>query len=257
MKTNFANSPDGTRVAYDRSGTGPAIMLLHGGGSTRQEWHKAGYVSRLRDKFTVITMDLRGHGETGLPTNPEYYTPDKMGQDILAVADVCGFDRFILWGMSYGGNVSRYLASRSERVDKLILMGTKLGLGVSGELRQQALDFCAHWPAIIQALQEGSLDTASLSMEDQDLMSRFSVPVMLAWVRAMLDWPAIVPADFICPTLWMVGSEDRDSIASVLEYQQALDRSLVQAYIVEGLDHGGVFYEVDRVFPKMLAFSES
>jgi len=115
MKTNFANSPDGTRVAYDRSGTGPAIMLLHGGGSTRQEWHKAGYVSRLREKFTVITMDLRGHGETGMHTNPEYYTPEKMGQDILAVADACGFEHFILWGMSYGGNVSRYLAQTAHR----------------------------------------------------------------------------------------------------------------------------------------------
>jgi pimeloyl-ACP methyl ester carboxylesterase len=74
-------------------------MLLHGGGSTRQEWHGAGYVSRLRDKFTVITMDLRGHGETGLPTDAEYYTLDKMDQDILAVADACGFERFIVWGM--------------------------------------------------------------------------------------------------------------------------------------------------------------
>jgi len=79
MKTNFANSPDGTRVAYDRSGTGPVIILLHGGGSTRQEWHEAGYVRRLRDKFTVITVDLRGHGETGHPTDAEYYAPDKMG----------------------------------------------------------------------------------------------------------------------------------------------------------------------------------
>jgi pimeloyl-ACP methyl ester carboxylesterase len=257
LKTNFANSPDGTRVAYDLSGVGPAIILLHGGGSKRQEWHEAGYVRRLRDKFTVITMDLRGHGESGLPTDPEYYTPEKMGQDVLAVADVCEYEQFILCGMSYGGNVSRYLAVRSGRVSKLILMGTKLGLGVTGDLRQQAIDFCEHWPPIIQALKEGSLDPASLSKEDQDLMNRFSVPVMLAWVRAMLDWPAIVPADFSCPTLWMVGSEDRGAIASVMEYKHALDGSMIQAYIVQGLDHEGVFFEVDKVFPKMLAFSES
>jgi len=42
MNTLFATSPDGMRVAYDRSGTGPAIVLLHGGGSRRQEWHAAG-----------------------------------------------------------------------------------------------------------------------------------------------------------------------------------------------------------------------
>jgi len=80
---------------------------------------------------------------------------------------------------------------------------------------------------------------------------------MLAWVRAMLDWVAIGPADLLCPTLWMVGSEDRATIASVKEYQQALDGSSVQVDVIEGLDHEGVFFEVDRDFPRMVAFSES
>ena len=88
---------DGTRVAYDRCGTGPAIVLLHGGGSTRQEWHEAGYVKRLRDNFTVITVDLRGHGESGHPTHPADYTQDKMMQDILAVVDSCRIEYFIVW----------------------------------------------------------------------------------------------------------------------------------------------------------------
>ena len=180
----------------------------------RQEWHEAGYVRRLRDNFTVITVDLRGHGESGLPTDPADYTTGKMGQDILAVADACGVERFIIWGMSYGGKVSRHLAVQSERVAKLILMGTPLGLGVSGEIRQDVMDFCAHWPPIVQAQRDGTLDLDSLSQDDQDLLRRLSVPVVLAWVRAMLDWPAIEPADFRCPTLWLVGSEDRHAMAS-------------------------------------------
>jgi pimeloyl-ACP methyl ester carboxylesterase len=73
MVTLFATSPDGTRVAYDQVGTGPAIVLLHGGGSRRQDWHEAGYVKRLQDNFTVITLDLRGVGERGLPMTPVDY----------------------------------------------------------------------------------------------------------------------------------------------------------------------------------------
>ena len=69
-------------------------MLLHGEGGMRQEWREAGYVERLRDNFTVITLDLRGHGESGLPTEPADYRIEKMGQDILAVADAWGVDRF-------------------------------------------------------------------------------------------------------------------------------------------------------------------
>ncbi len=50
MSTCFANSPDHTRIAYDVNGTGPVIMLLHGGGSFRKEWHTTGYVKRLKKK---------------------------------------------------------------------------------------------------------------------------------------------------------------------------------------------------------------
>jgi pimeloyl-ACP methyl ester carboxylesterase len=255
LGTLFAGSPDGTRVAYDRCGTGPTIVLLHGGGSNRQEWHEAGYVGRLRENFTVITVDLRGHGESGLPTDPVAYTTDKMVQDILAAADACGVDRFIIWGMSYGGKVSRYLAVQSERVVKFILMGTPLGLGVSGERRQQAIDFCEHWPPIVQAQRNGTLDLGSLSQNDQDFLHHFDVPVMLGWVRAMLDWPAVEPADFRCPTLWLVGSEDRHAMASLKEYEASLKGSRVQVHLFEGLDHEQVFDEIDRVFPTMLAFT--
>ena len=135
MNTLFADSPDSVRIAFDRSGTGPALVLIHGGGSNRQEWHEAGYVGRLREHFTVITLDLRGHGESGLPTEPADYTIDKMMQDVLAVADACEVECFTVWGFSFGGRVGRYMANQSERVAKIILMGTPLGLGISREFR--------------------------------------------------------------------------------------------------------------------------
>jgi pimeloyl-ACP methyl ester carboxylesterase len=257
MHTLFAVSPDGTQVAYGRSGTGPAIVLIHGGGGSRQEWYEAGYVERLRDRFTVIALDLRGHGESGLPTDPAEYTTDKLGQDILAVADACGAERFTIWGMSYGGKVSRYLAVESERVAKIIMMGTPLGLGVSGERRRQAEDFCVHWPPIVQAQRAGTLDLDSLSQHDREFLQCFDVPVMLGWVRAMLDWPVVEPADFRCPTLWLVGSEDPHAMASFEEYEEALKESGVQVHVLEGLDHQEVFDEIDRVFPTMLAFTTS
>jgi pimeloyl-ACP methyl ester carboxylesterase len=54
MNTFFASSPDGTRIAYERCGAGPVLVLLHGGGNSRQMWHEASYVERLQDKYTVI-----------------------------------------------------------------------------------------------------------------------------------------------------------------------------------------------------------
>jgi pimeloyl-ACP methyl ester carboxylesterase len=177
--------------------------------------------------------------------------------DVLVVADACGIERFSLWGFSFGGKVSRYLAAQSERVNKAILMGATLGTGAPGQLRQDIVDFCAHWPPILQAQRNGKLDRDSLSQDDQDFLQNFNVPVMLAWGRAMLDWPVIEPADFRCPTLWLVGSEDQNALDSVREYEQSLKGSRVQLQMVEGLNHEQVFEEIDRVFPTLLAFMQS
>ena len=137
MDTYYAVSADGKQVAYDRSGSGPALILLHGGGGRRQEWHEAGYVTRLHDQYTVITLDLRGHGESSQPTDPADYTIDKMQQDILAVADACEAERFNVWAMSHGGRVGRYLAAKPGRVTSMVLMSTLLGQGADGEMRQE------------------------------------------------------------------------------------------------------------------------
>jgi pimeloyl-ACP methyl ester carboxylesterase len=202
-------------------------------------------------------MDLRGHGESDRPTPPSAYTADKMSQDILAVADACRIKRFAMWAMSYGGKVGRYLATRSARVTSLILMGTPLGPGVVGERRQQALDFLTHWHPIIQAQQAGTLDAHSLSDADQDVWSRLHVPSMLGWVRAMLDWPSVEPRDFCCPTLWLVGSEDRHAMDSLREYEGTLQKTQVRVQVASGLDHNQIFDEIDQVYPIMLGFTKS
>jgi pimeloyl-ACP methyl ester carboxylesterase len=257
MNTLFATSPDGMRIAYERCGTGPALILLHGGGGRRQEWDEAGYVKRLQDDYTVIHLDLRGHGESAMPIDPADYTIDKMMGDVLSVADACGAEHFTVWAMSYGGKIGRYLAAHSERVDKIVLMSTPLGSGMPGALRQNILDFCAHWPTILKAQREGTLDRVSLSQADENFMQQFNVPVMLAWGPAMLDWPAVEPADFRCPVLMLIGSEDQDVAESVRKYETSLKGSRVQVQILEGLSHEQVFDEIDKVFATMLAFTQT
>ncbi len=237
-------------------------MLLHGGGGRRQDWHEAGYVERLTAHFTAIAVDLRGHGESDRPTRPEDYTIDKLCQDFLAVAEACGVERFTVWGMSYGGKVGRYLAAGyptnaiAERVSRMILMGTPIGPSVAGQLRQEAVDFCAHWPPILLAQRQGTLDVAALSQHDQEFLGGFDVPAMLGWVRAMLDWPNVEPGDFRCPTLWLVGSEDAPAIDSLHQYEASMPGSLVQVRVLDGLDHMQVFEEIDRVYPLMLEFTQ-
>jgi pimeloyl-ACP methyl ester carboxylesterase len=207
--------------------------------------------------WTVITLDLRGHSESDSLTDPATYIPSKLGDDILAVADACGVADFAIWGMSYGGKVSRYLAVASERVTKLVVMGTPMGPAVSGQRRQDALDFCVHWPPIVKGIDQGTLNLNSISPTDRDFWKNFDVPAMLGWVKAMLDWPTVEPADFRCPTRWLVGSEDRNAGASLAEYERSLPGSLVDVHILQDLDHEQVFSEIGTALPIMLAFTES
>src|SRR5687768_13543220 len=69
----IAIAADGAKIAYDVAGTGPALLLVHGGGQTRQSWQQLGYVDRLKNRFTVITLDLRGHGDSDKPLRPDAY----------------------------------------------------------------------------------------------------------------------------------------------------------------------------------------
>jgi pimeloyl-ACP methyl ester carboxylesterase len=255
MNPSFATSPDGTRIAYDLSGTGPALILLHGGWHTRQNWHEVGYVQRLQDTFTVIAVDIRGNGASDQPTDPAAYTIDKHVQDILAVADACAVEQFTLWGFSYGGNIGRYLAARSARIAKLVMIGIPFGQGAAGTFRESICAYRDRWASILPALQAGTLELATLTKEMQDEWHQLKVPLSLAWLSAMLDWGVVEPTDVRCPTLWLVGSENAVAMASIQAYGTALQHSLVQVQVVAGLDHMQEFSEMERVLPAMLAFT--
>jgi pimeloyl-ACP methyl ester carboxylesterase len=254
--TQYITAPDGVRIAYDRSGTGPALVLLHGGGRDRADWHALGYVARLRERFTVITVDLRGHGASDAPADPASYTAERMCRDILAVADACGADRFSLWGFSYGGNLGRYLGAQSDRLARLIVMGVPFGPGAAGDFRAYIGQFRARWEAIARALSDGTLDRATLAPEELDALEHGQGWVRLAWLSAMLEWRAVEPADLRCPTLWLVGSENPAAVESVHSYGARLTGTAVQAEVIDGLDHSQELRAVDTVLPVMLAFMQ-
>jgi len=258
MDTRFASSADATRVAFDVSGAGTPILLLHGGGGSRLEWHDDGYVARLQDEFTVIPVDLRGHGESDKYDDPACYTTEKFGQDILAVADACGLERFILCGYSFGGNIGRYLAARSDRISKLIMLGNRMGLGVSGEFQQFIFDFRERWAPVVEAAGH-PFDPKTLSAKDQQDIRQLSfpgemLPFTLAWSIAMLDWGTVTPADIRCPALWLIGSENDKVMESFHQYQDEISASKVEVQIIQGLNHVQEFNHIEQVLPVILSF---
>jgi pimeloyl-[acyl-carrier protein] methyl ester esterase len=114
----------GATLRYDRAGTGPTVLLIHGWLGNRSFWERQ--VMALRDRFTVVTVDLRGHGESSPPRVG--YTVGGMAADLEQLVRAIGAQKVALVGWSMGGMIAQELARRlGDRVSALVLVGTTAG----------------------------------------------------------------------------------------------------------------------------------
>ena len=254
--TQTATAPDGTRLAYDVTGTGPALLLVHGGGQTRADWHEAGYVERLAKQYTVITMDLRGHGESDAPETPEAYALDTVLADFLAVADAAGAKPFRVFGFGHGANIARYLAARSDRVQSAVLLGGNLGPAVIGLAAKGLEAMRAKWLPVLAARRAGTLDLETLSAGDRRALDGGIGAAALSF-GALLDYPPLEPAEIKAPTLWIVGSQDATTQENVKEYESKLAGSAVTVQQISSGGYSDSFFRIDAVLALVEPFLAS
>jgi 3-oxoadipate enol-lactonase len=123
------------KIAYQRQGSGPPVLLIHGVGGDSSNWDPIAV--RLRARFDVIAMDLRGHGMSDLITGP--VEAHDLARDAIQVLDEAGVAKCYVAGFSLGGAVAQALAlDFPERVAKLAVIGTVCGRTVEEEARALA-----------------------------------------------------------------------------------------------------------------------
>ena len=114
-----------------RSGSGPAVVLLHCLGVDREMWGQVSpvddagddLVTALGRRHTVLRYDFPGHGAAPLRAGP--YSVDDLADDLVGMLDREGIDRASVAGISLGGLVAQSFAARyPHRVDKLVLIDT-------------------------------------------------------------------------------------------------------------------------------------
>jgi pimeloyl-ACP methyl ester carboxylesterase len=116
----------GLRLRYDVQGEGPAILLSHGFAATSSMF--AANLDVLSAKHTVVTWDLRGHGDSDYPSEPAAYTVALCVADMTALLDQVGAARAIVAGHSLGGYLSlEFQLAHPERTDALVLVDTGPG----------------------------------------------------------------------------------------------------------------------------------
>ena len=111
-------SLDGTTIAFDKAGHGPALVLIDGALTTRTSGSKADLVVRLAERFTVVSYDRRGRGES---TDTLPYAVPREIDDIKAIVADVGAPVF-LYGHSSGGCLAlEAAATLTDEVDGLAL----------------------------------------------------------------------------------------------------------------------------------------
>ena len=122
-------SHDGQTLAYDHIGPregGRPIVLLHGFASNRNEnWRRLGWYGAFeRKNIRFIAPDMRGHGESSKPHEPQAYTREKLVGDIFALLDHLDIAKADVMGFSMGTRIAMGMAlADPQRVDLLILGG--------------------------------------------------------------------------------------------------------------------------------------
>jgi len=108
---------------FDRAGSGEAVLLVMGLGTTRVGWFNQ--FAFLSKSYDVTAYDNRGAGETVAAGS---WTMRDMSNDAIAVADAMGYDRFHLLGVSMGGMISQEVAlAVPDRIRTLTLISTSPG----------------------------------------------------------------------------------------------------------------------------------
>ena len=107
MKVHAVRGGGGLRLHVREWGRpdGPPILFIHGWSQNHLCWVKQ-YESALADEFRLVAYDLRGHGMSEAPLEPEHYTEGRhWADDVAAIIDELGLDRPVLVGWSYGAFV--------------------------------------------------------------------------------------------------------------------------------------------------------
>ncbi|MFZ0045738.1 MAG: alpha/beta hydrolase [Streptosporangiaceae bacterium] len=120
------NRPGGS-IRYQVSGSGqPALLLTHGYAATSAMFGQNLAAASARNQ--VITWDIRGHGGSDYPADPDCYGAAAALGDMAAILDELGLARAVLGGHSLGGYLSLdFTLAHPERVAGLVLIDTGPG----------------------------------------------------------------------------------------------------------------------------------
>ena len=202
-------------LAYDDSGRGLPLLLIHGFPLSRRIW--APQLAALADEFRLIAPDLRGFGESDAPDGP--YSMDSFADDMVGLLDHLGIERAVVCGMSMGGYVLLNMLDRyPDRVSAACFMVTRAGADdEAGKERRQILarkvlaegaQIVSDAFSLVLFSSRAGAEEAELMGEIASIMGRTSPQGLAGGLLAMRQRPDFTDrlAGFTLPAL-VIGAE--------------------------------------------------
>ncbi len=247
-------------VSYRIEGQGPALYLVHGIGARKTTWDKI--IAGLKDRFTCVSYDLRGHGDSPVPATP--YTLDDLVDDLEALRQKLGHDRIHLAGHSLGGMIGpAYAHVYPEHTLSVGLLSTAAGRSEDDRAKLKAVGDAMEQNGIAETL--GTFVTrwftdAFIAAHPELIEARLQqvrdtpadVFMCVFWIYAtteMAPWLNQVK----CPCLVLTGEFDGGCNPRLNELMHA-ELPDSRLLILEGLKHALMIEASDKVLPPLREF---
>ena len=208
---------DRVDLAWHEIGQGRPVILLHGLFSNAEtNWIKFGHAERIASEgFRVIMPDLRAHGRSGKPHDPECYPNGILARDLRELVEHLALEEFDLGGFSLGARTVVEAVGKGMRPRKAVLAGMGLQGLREWDRRQQ---FFVEAIASADTSRRGDKHWLAIQFMKTMKVDRVAAAHLLrSFVAAPDEWLQA----FTMPTLIVAGSEDDDN-GSALELAEAL-----------------------------------
>jgi pimeloyl-ACP methyl ester carboxylesterase len=200
---------DGVELAYHELGQGRPVILLHGLFSdANMNWIRFGHAARIAaEGFRVIMPDLRAHGLSGKPHEPEHYPRGILARDVRELVTHLDLElgEFDLGGFSLGARTTVEAVGEGMRPRRAILGGAGLE-GLRNWKRRK--NFFLEAIEMFDRVQRGDPHWLSIQFMKSQKIDRAAAALLLeSFEDAFMDWLQA----FTMPTLVVCGDQDDDN----------------------------------------------
>ena len=248
------------KVSYRIEGQGPALYLVHGIGARKSTWDEL--IDGLKQEFTCVSYDLRGHGDSPAPPTP--YSLDDLVDDLEALRQKLGHDKIHVAGHSLGGIIGpAYAQAHPEHTLSVGLLSTAAGRSDDDLAKLKSVGEAMEQNGIVETLEtfverwftDAFIETHPNLVEarlQQVRETPADVFLNVFWIYAtteMAPWLHQVK----CPCLVLTGELDGGCNPRLNRFIHAElpDSRLV---ILDGLKHSLMIEASDRVLPYLREF---